>query len=558
MTGRYHINTGLTYVLAPATPAGLPDDIPTLPQILREQAHYRTAMVGKWHLGHAQHKQTPVGKGFESFTGIYMWDTDSWTKQMHQVPWEEAMMIDWVQETEVEGDYRHFAEPRHATEAITQEAEDVLRRHAAAHPDEPLFLYVAFTAAHSPLQPLPRHEQKCTHISHLWRRQFCGMVLGVDEGVGNLTRTIRETIGDNTLLVLTSDNGGSPWFGGNNMPLRSGKHTPYEGGVRVPGLVVDFTADQRYLGPRASLVGPRVFNGLMHVSDWLPTLASYAGIDATQLPKGLDGFDFSRSFREESTSSAMATATAISYAPRREVLLEMYSTQQFVFNEGLNAFRLGDFKLIEGIVRDENYYYESVGRDWLNVSSPSAMTLVTEGVNRAFDALFGNENNDLCRIVFTHQLLQGSLTGPQHAGTAPTVRLYHIPSDPTESRNLAALPEYADVLAEIRERVQHYQRNRRPPLDAHLIVPLDRWQAQLQQPGDCSMHPVLRHRPQSQCRFTHPWIPDNVTDVFSHMPLVHATKYSTDKIVSSLLSAKVIATLLVVALCLRRLLASLW
>lgn len=557
MTGRYHINTGLTYVLAPATPAGLPDDIPTLPQILREKADYRTAMVGKWHLGHAQHKQTPVGKGFESFTGIYMWDTDSWTKQMHQVPWEEAMMIDWVKETEQVGDYLHFAEPRHATEAITQEAEDVLRRHAVTHPDEPLFLYVAYTAAHSPLQPLPRHEQQCTHISHLWRRQFCGMVLGVDEGVGNLTRTIRETIGDNTLLVLTSDNGGSPWFGGNNMPLRSGKHTPYEGGVRVPGLVFDFTTDKRHLGPRVSLSEPRVFNGLMHVSDWLPTLASFAGIDAAELPSGLDGFDFSRTFREAAMPASTSTAT-VSYEPRREVLLEMYSTQQFVFSEGLNAYRLGDFKLIEGIVRDENYYYEAVGRDWLNVSSPSAMTLVTEGVNRAFDALFGNERNDLCRIVFTHQLLQGSLTGPQHAGTAPTVRLYHIPSDPAESHNLAALPEYAVVLAEIRQRVLHYQRNRRPPLDAHLIVPLDRWQAELQQPGDCSMHPVLRQRPPSQCRFTHPWIPDNVTDVFSYTPLVHATKYSTDKIVSSLLSAKVIVTLLLVVLCLRRILASLW
>jgi arylsulfatase A-like enzyme len=69
MTGRYHINTGLTTVLAPGTPAGLPDELPTFPQLLRNKANYTTAMVGKWHLGNAQMKQTPIGKGFDYFTG---------------------------------------------------------------------------------------------------------------------------------------------------------------------------------------------------------------------------------------------------------------------------------------------------------------------------------------------------------------------------------------------------------------------------------------------------------------------------------------------------------
>ncbi len=49
-------------------------------------------------------------------------------------------------------------------------------------PKKPLFLYVAFTAAHSPLQPMPGHIEKCAHIPHLWRRQYCGLVVGMDEG----------------------------------------------------------------------------------------------------------------------------------------------------------------------------------------------------------------------------------------------------------------------------------------------------------------------------------------------------------------------------------------
>lgn len=69
MTGRYHTNTGLNYVLVPGTPAGLPSDITTIPELLKVAKNYSTKMIGKWHLGHAQPKMTPVGRGFDSFTG---------------------------------------------------------------------------------------------------------------------------------------------------------------------------------------------------------------------------------------------------------------------------------------------------------------------------------------------------------------------------------------------------------------------------------------------------------------------------------------------------------
>jgi len=96
LTGRYHVNTGMTNVLIPGTPAGnllnssfscscdslfskhrplcdltgLPSDIPTLPSLLSCLGGYSTAMAGKWHLGHAQHKMTPIGRGFDQFTGL--------------------------------------------------------------------------------------------------------------------------------------------------------------------------------------------------------------------------------------------------------------------------------------------------------------------------------------------------------------------------------------------------------------------------------------------------------------------------------------------------------
>ena len=212
---------------------------------------------------------------------------------------------------------------------------------------------MAFTAAHSPLQPLPRHVAHCQHLKHGRRRDYCGMIVGLDEALSNLTSTMQQHLGENTILVVASDNGGSAYFGGMNTPLRGHKGTPFEGGVRVPAFVVDYTRDQKYLGavptaaeviaeltseevqavetspegetvsvinaPRlesqALLPRPvenvsfsRVFPGMIHVSDWLPTLLSYANVPAHKFPAKLDGFDFSDALRSADYAEAKSMA----------------------------------------------------------------------------------------------------------------------------------------------------------------------------------------------------------------------------------------------------------
>ena len=84
MTGRYAHNTGLPFAMFPGSVAGLPAEIPTMPELLRE-AGYSAHMVGKWHLGFSQWSQTPVGRGFQSHVGGFMWDLESYTKVGHLI-----------------------------------------------------------------------------------------------------------------------------------------------------------------------------------------------------------------------------------------------------------------------------------------------------------------------------------------------------------------------------------------------------------------------------------------------------------------------------------------
>ena len=102
----------------------------TMPQLLR-QSGYNAHMIGKWHIGHSQWKQGPVGRGFESHVGSLMWNLESYTKLLWKNPWQ-TVGADWGRHFE-NGTSEHFAEPRHATIALTDEAltrysSDILRR----------------------------------------------------------------------------------------------------------------------------------------------------------------------------------------------------------------------------------------------------------------------------------------------------------------------------------------------------------------------------------------------------------------------------------------------
>ena len=115
------------------------------------------------------------------------------------------------------------------------------------------------------------------------------MVVGLDKAINEIVENAQSQLGSNTVVVVSADNGGSVWFGGMNAPFRSGKLTPFEGGVRVPTFAIDLSEDGKYLG-----AGGREFKNLVQISDWLPTFLSWSGHSNLLENIKLDGLDQSR------------------------------------------------------------------------------------------------------------------------------------------------------------------------------------------------------------------------------------------------------------------------
>lgn len=171
-------------------------------------------------------------------------------------------------------------------------AEEAVRVVGAHDPSEkPLFLYLAFQGVHSPAQVPEQYEQPYAQtIADKKRRTYAGMLSAVDEGIGNVTAALAaKGMLDDTLIVFTTDNGGptttGDGVGARNWPLRGGKHSVWDGGVRGTAIIAG--AGISTAGAHSS-TAIQQYSHLMHGADWLPTLAAAAGLNTSgTLP--LDG-----------------------------------------------------------------------------------------------------------------------------------------------------------------------------------------------------------------------------------------------------------------------------
>jgi hypothetical protein len=215
---------------------------------------------------------------------------------------------------------------------------------------------------------------------------------------------------------------------------------------------------------------------------------------------------------------------AVSPSPRAGVLLEMYSDEESVFHESLSAYRLGDYKLIRGTVRDDNYYYESTN----NRVNSSRVTMGSAVIERAVDlcdATLGKGPCDTLSLIMVHMWMPkfiafferlfpegapavsavNATNHGQHEAT--NLRLYNIARDPCERVNLAGDPQYASIIAAIDKETAKIAAHRRHvlPLDVQLDISLGGEWAKYHVAGDCSANPAIAPE---HCRFTHSWVHD--------------------------------------------------
>lgn len=279
LSSRYPYRDGLAHlVICNGRDEGLPTNIPLLPGVMK-RAGYSTHAVGKWDVGYTHWSQTPTYHGFDTFLGFY---------GCHESYYRHAVSPDYERHGCVGVDLHNNTEPlldthTYSTHLYTAETMRIISAYNEG--DAPMFFYLAYQAVHTPLQ-VPRHyitHTDCAFIPETNRAIYCGMLKAVDEGIGNVTSLLKERgLYDNTLIVFTTDNGGQNGAGGNNWPLRGNKATVFEGGVRANGFV---SWPEGIPHHKRNTVN----DGLMHVTDWLPTLAHIANVPVDHLE--IDGVD---------------------------------------------------------------------------------------------------------------------------------------------------------------------------------------------------------------------------------------------------------------------------
>ena len=314
---------GRRQLLEPVCRDSLPLEHTTLAEILKE-AGYFNAHIGKWHLGRAE--AYPQPHGFHVNIGGTLWGAP----QTFWYPYNgDAYFRDWRYVPDLKpgktGDY--------LTDRLTDKGLEIMETQSKA--GRPFFLNLWYHTVHTPIEGKPQlvkyYNEKIQPDSHWKNPHYAAMVHSLDENVGRVLTKVKDLgISDNTLVVFTSDNGGfvnrcklhRELQVANNFPLRSGKGSCYEGGIRIPLIIR----------------GPGVIKGgksstPIYSCDLLPTLLHATGLEA-KIPEGLDGLDLTPLLKKAGTSLPRDT-------------LCFHYPHYYTTTSPVSAIRKGDWKLLE-------------------------------------------------------------------------------------------------------------------------------------------------------------------------------------------------------------------
>ena len=294
-------------------------------QMKRNGVH--TAFIGKQDVGYSSWACTPNCNGFDYFLGFY---GPAQYYYLHGVsPQSLDFHENFAQAPQYVGEY--------STNLFTRKAIEWIRNTTNANPNPSTFLYFSTQAVHTPLDAPPGNWPGCSHIGDTNRRTYCAIAQSLDEGIGNLTQAYKNLgIFDDTVFLFLSDNGGDTTEGGFNMPLRGGKGSLWEGGVRTQTFL--------HWSGFSTRVSGSTWGGMAHVADWGVTLTAALGHVASK-PAGEPDFDGVNLWPALQSGDA---------SPRTEILLSMRAAGECVGKDplcrhpGYLAYRKGRWKLIYG------------------------------------------------------------------------------------------------------------------------------------------------------------------------------------------------------------------
>lgn len=268
VTGCYSNRIGLTGAPMNGSALGLAEDEETIGELMQENG-YSTALIGKWHIGDAE-TFLPPHHGFDEWFGL-PYSNDMWpnhpTMQFPRLPLYDGLEISRYIDT--------YDDMDQLTTWYTERAVDYITRNAKA--DKPFFLYFAEAMPHVPLGVSDKFRGRSK------AGLYGDVMMELDWSIGTVRQTLEDLgIADNTLIIITSDNG--PWsnygnHAGSSGGFREGKSTTFNGGLRVPCI---------FYMPGHIREG--ICNDLISSIDFLPTLVSLTG--ARQPSLKIDGVDF--------------------------------------------------------------------------------------------------------------------------------------------------------------------------------------------------------------------------------------------------------------------------
>ena len=219
---------------------------------------YKTYMIGKWHLGNLE-EMYPTNRGFDEFWGLREGSRNFFYK-------ENEKLGNWHS---IEHNGKHVKFDGFLTDRMTDAAIDMIQSDQKA----PFFMFLSYTAPHSPIQPTPEDKAKANGNG------YHALIQNMDDNIGRLiTYLEKNELRDNTVIWFLSDNGGTIGSA-SNYPLNGKKGVEFEGGHRVP-MIINWPG---------KIKGGQKFDGLTSAMDIFPTSFKLAG--GTKTPNPLDGVD---------------------------------------------------------------------------------------------------------------------------------------------------------------------------------------------------------------------------------------------------------------------------